>query len=435
MTGKSSEEQLLEFLYACPVGLIECDPVGDIAMMNPHAMQHLLPLAGTRDAGNLFTALEQHAPELRSLVAAYAPPTGRICDGHRIVVDLGAGRRTQVPKVLACTIVKLGPDRLMATLSDISQQVVQEERLRQADAWFATLLNDVNEYAAITITPGGRIVAADACFARQTGHDHEAVVGQRLADVLGSDTSGGDLRLDEQVEIAARDGWHLQEGWQQRANGERYWCQRLVVAQTEAERRLGAAAHGAFSVILRDVPRQGRAADDLRRLLTCDHLTGASNRRHFSQAMEREQSHWRDLRQSLSLVTLDLDHFKAVNDTYGHPVGDTLLRRVAETCAGLLPPRGIFARLGGEEFGALLPRYDVHQALDLAEEMRRAVAALSIDTPGGAFSPTASFGVATLDEAGGSIDALIALADKRLYAAKRDGRNRVHRPGIDADAA
>ncbi|WP_344725132.1 hypothetical protein, partial [Agrococcus terreus] len=87
MTDKSSEEQLLEFLYACPVGLIECDAAGDIGMMNPYAMQHLLPLAGPRDAGNLFAAMERHAPELRSIVAAHVPATGRICDGHRIFVD------------------------------------------------------------------------------------------------------------------------------------------------------------------------------------------------------------------------------------------------------------------------------------------------------------------------------------------------------------
>lgn len=96
MSEKSSEEQLLEFLYACPVGLLECDLAGEIAMMNPHAMQHLLPLAGPRDASNLFAAFEQHAPELRSLVAAYKPALGKICDGHRIFVDLvldGASRR------------------------------------------------------------------------------------------------------------------------------------------------------------------------------------------------------------------------------------------------------------------------------------------------------------------------------------------------------
>lgn len=424
MNAKSSEEQLLEFLYACPVGLIECDLSGQIALMNPHAMQHLLPLAGSRDAGNLFEALEQHAPELRSVVAGYARATGRICDGHRIFVDLGPARRTKGPKVLACTIVRLGTDRLMVTLSDISQQVVQEERLRQADTWFATLLNDVNDYAALAITPDGKIASANVCFTRQTGHDSADVTGRDLADVLGTDSTGGDLRLEEQIEIAGREGWHLQEGWQQRSDGGRYWCQRLVVARSDEETPLPSG----FSVVLRDVPRREAASADLRRLLTTDHLTGASNRRHFSQVMEREQIHWRELRQSVALVVLDLDHFKAVNDTHGHPAGDSVLRRVTDVCTALLPPRGVFARLGGEEFGALLPRYDREQAIGLAEEMRKAIAALTIETPAGVLTATASMGCATLDEADGSIDALIALADERLYAAKRAGRNQVFRP-------
>lgn len=422
MSEKSSEEQLLEFLYACPVGLIECDANGEIVLMNPHAMQHLLPLAGPRDSGNLFAALEQHAPELRSLAATYHAGTGKICDGHRIFVDLGRGRRTQAPKVLACTMVKLGPDRLMVTLSDISQQVVQEERLRQADTWFATLLDGVNEYATLAITPEGRMTSVNGCFTRQTGYDSDTVLGLNLAEVLGSDSTGGDLRLQEQVEIAGRDGWHLQEGWQSRANGDRYWCQRLVVAQCDGD----APQPTGYSVVLRDVPRRETAAEDVRRLLTCDHLTGASNRRHFSHVMEREQTRWRELRQSVSLIVLDLDHFKAVNDTYGHPAGDALLCRVVETCAALLPPRGIFARLGGEEFGALLPRYDREQAVELAEQMRRAIGALRVETALGELKATASLGCATLDEAAGSIDTLIKLADERLYAAKKAGRNQVY---------
>lgn len=426
MNATASEEQLLEFLYACPVGLIECDATGEIGMMNPHAMQHLLPLAGARDAGNLFAAMEQHAPELRSIVAAFAPATGRICDGHRVFVDLGAGRRNAAPKVLACTLVKLGADRFMATLADISQQVAQEQRLLQADTWFATLLNGINDYAALTITPDGEIEAANAAFTRQTGHDCTTVIGRNLADVLATDTSGGDLHLDAQLAIAARDGWHLQEGWQHRANGERYWCQRLVVARSEGVD--AALIVSGFSVILRDVPRREAASEDLRRLLTCDHLTGAANRRYFSQVLEREQAQWRELRHSLSLIVLDLDHFKRVNDTHGHPTGDVLLRRVTEVCSALLPPRGIFARLGGEEFGALLPRHDREQAMRLAETLRAAIAGLEVETPDGVLRTTASFGCATLDEAEGSIDALIELADERLYAAKQEGRNRVHHP-------
>jgi diguanylate cyclase (GGDEF)-like protein len=438
MAAASSEEHLLEFLYACPIGLIECNAAGEIAMINPHAMQHLLPLAGPRDAGNLFSALEQHAPEVRSMVAAFASATGKICDGHRIFVDLGVGRRNTAAKVLACTLVKLGPDRLMATLADISQQVVQEQRLRQADTWFATLLDGINDYAALTVTADGKIASADASFTRQTGQDYADVIGRKLTDALnigavasgeagsGEASESGDLHLDAQLAIAERDGWHLQEGWQQRADGARYWCQRLVVARSDDTD----AVLSGFSVILRDVPRHDAAAQDLRRLLTCDHLTGAANRRHFSQAMEREQAHWQELRQPLSLVLLDLDHFKGVNDRYGHPVGDVLLCRVAEACTALLPPRGVFARLGGEEFGALLPRYDQDQAMALAEDLRQVISDLEVETSLDVLRTTASFGYATFDETEGSIEALLALADKRLYAAKREGRNRVFHPDV-----
>jgi diguanylate cyclase (GGDEF)-like protein/PAS domain S-box-containing protein len=421
MTETSGEEELLEFLYACPVGLIECNAAGEIGLMNPHAMQHMLPLAGPRGVSNLFLAFEHHAPELRSMAEAFVPATGRICDGHRIFVDLGPGKSGATPKVLACTLVKLGAGRLMATLADISQQVLHENRLRQADTWFATLLDGVNGYAALTITPDGQIASADACFARQTGYEPADVTGHNLADVLSTDLQGGDLRLDEQLAIAVREGWHLQEGWQQRANGERYWCQRLVVARSAHDNE----TLPRFSVVLRDVPRREAATEDVRRLLTRDHLTGAANRRHFSQAMAREQESWRELRQSLSLVVLDLDHFKAVNDTHGHPVGDTLLRRVTEVCSALLPPRGIFARLGGEEFGVLLPRYDHDQAMELAERLREAIAAAVIEAPSGTLRVTASLACATLDETEGSIKALIALADKRLYSAKHAGRNQV----------
>lgn len=71
MSEHSGDEKLLEFLYACPIGLIECDARGDISMINPHAMQHLMPIAGERDVGNLFAAFEKHAPELHNLATAF----------------------------------------------------------------------------------------------------------------------------------------------------------------------------------------------------------------------------------------------------------------------------------------------------------------------------------------------------------------------------
>ncbi|MET0270683.1 MAG: diguanylate cyclase [Sphingomonas sp.] len=420
----SDEEQLLEFLYAVPIGLIECDAAGEIGMINPHAMQHLLPLAGTRDMGNLFAMLERHAPELRHLVTDYRQPIGRICDGHRITVDLGSGGRASAPKVLACTVVKLGPERLMATLADISVQVAQEQRLRQADAWFAALIDQCNDYAVVTLTTAGEVASANESFTKQTGHGCDSILGRPLATVLGDTPLDGEHGLAEQLVLAARDGWHLVEGWQNRASGERYWCQRLVVScHGEATAQVTS-----YLVVLRDVPHRGTTTDELRRLLTCDHLTGAANRMHFSQMLERARLQWEDSRQAVALVTFDLDHFKRINDAHGHPVGDTLLRQVSQACLALLPARGTLARLGGEEFGALLPRCDATQAMTVAEAMRQAIAAIGLNMDGVTLHATASFGFATLDEVDGAVDALMTLADQRLYAAKREGRNRVHCP-------
>ena len=130
----SAESELLEFLYACPVGLIECDATGTMGIVNPHAMQYLLPLAGDRDPTNLFSALEKHAPELRDIVLSAANPIGRICEGHRIIVDHESTNLKNEPTVLSCTIVRLSPNRLMVTLADVSTEVEREERLSQSEA-------------------------------------------------------------------------------------------------------------------------------------------------------------------------------------------------------------------------------------------------------------------------------------------------------------
>ena len=420
----ASEDELLTFLYACPVGLIECRTDGEIVLINPHAMLHLLPLARERGVDNLFLALEQHAPELRNLVEGFEPATGKICEGHRVVVDLGPGRRDSDPKVLSCTLVRLGAERILATVTDISLQVAQERRLVLADAWFSTLLDRINDYAVLTITADGSVDSVNESFTRQTGHACKEVLHSPLGDILTHDRARGTLGLADQLRIAEREGWFLEEQWQERKNGERYWCQRLIVARMEHH---GATLAG-FSVVLRDVPHRNAATAELRRLLNNDHLTGAANRAHFRRVLEREHVHWRDRDRPLSLILLDLDHFKSVNDSHGHPAGDTVLRKVAEACTIMLRPRDLVGRLGGEEFGVLLPGTTLETASEIAEHLRCAVARIIVQGPLEPVSVTASLGCATLSEVDGSVDALIRLADKRLYDAKNGGRNRVNGP-------
>ena len=426
------DQSLLEFLYACPVGLVEIDRIGTILMINPHAMKHLMPIAAGLPQGltNLFNVFEGCAPELRNRLDYFEPLHGIVCEGHRITIDLRR-EKGRARKVLSCTLVKLGADRAMVTISDITVQVQHEDRLRLAETWFGSLLGGVNDYAALGITSEGMVASVNESFTRQTGHAHDTVIGLSLALLLDTDPASGSLCLADQLQIAEREGWFLDEHWQRRLNGERYRCQRLLAVCMSDD---GETVAG-YTVILRDVAHHASDASDLRRLLTQDHLTGAVNRTHFLQRFETLESQSTRKNQPLSLVMIDIDHFKSINDRYGHPVGDIVLRAFVTACTDVLRPGDLFARVGGEEFAVLLAHTTLAEALLLAERLRDAVATTRIAIPGGEISITASFGCVMSGDRLRTVDAIISTADTFLYEAKRSGRNRVCGPQAVAVAA
>lgn len=171
-------------------------------------------------------------------------------------------------------------------------------------------------------------------------------------------------------------------------------------------------------------------ADEARRaaesMAVTDALTGTYNRRHFFIAGERGFAHARRLHEPASLLLLDVDDFKAVNDLHGHALGDRVLIAVAQACMACMRESDLLARYGGEEFVALLPATDLAHALQVAERIRAAVAGLQFNTDTGAsVRPTVSVGVAMLTRASTTFDALLAQADSAMYRAKRSGKNRV----------
>jgi diguanylate cyclase (GGDEF)-like protein len=156
-----------------------------------------------------------------------------------------------------------------------------------------------------------------------------------------------------------------------------------------------------------------------------DGLTGLANRRHAEEALVGELARAERFANPLSVVIADLDDFKAVNDTHGHPTGDAVLRAFADVLRETLREIDVAARWGGEEFALLLPGTDLQGAVHVAERVRAALADRAVLTPEGAvLRVTASFGVASYPD-GASADALVAAADEALYEAKRAGKNRV----------
>jgi diguanylate cyclase (GGDEF)-like protein len=167
-----------------------------------------------------------------------------------------------------------------------------------------------------------------------------------------------------------------------------------------------------------------KLGSELARLEVLDTATGVPNRRGFYQALAPWMALARRPGLPTALVVLNIDHFKRVNDSYGHPVGDAVLKTIVDTCRQQLRDSDLMGRLGGAEFAIQLPRTNLADALMVAERIRAAVAALPVKTERAVLQLTASLGVTTI-RAEDSTVSLFKRADEALQAAKQAGRNRV----------
>jgi diguanylate cyclase (GGDEF)-like protein len=172
-----------------------------------------------------------------------------------------------------------------------------------------------------------------------------------------------------------------------------------------------------------------------KRLSFHDGLTGIFNHQHFISEVDLALRALEKKLGSACLVSLDLDHFKQVNDTHGHAMGDAVLRRTVAICQQQLRPIDLFGRLGGEEFGILLLDCSREQGMAIADRIRLAIGATEVDRDGCVVSFSASFGLACTDTSGYGLQRLFMDADAALYRAKHAGRNRVIADSEDSNLA
>ena len=190
-------------------------------------------------------------------------------------------------------------------------------------------------------------------------------------------------------------------------------------------------AHGLlFTAVIRDVSERKRVESELRRMATTDPLTGLNNRRRFMELAEVEMARLRRYGRAVSVLMLDIDRFKAINDTHGHAVGDHALVRLAEVCRDELRDTDHIGRLGGEEFAIILPEPPLASATEVAERLRQRLALAEVPiVPGdhrhGCLRMTVSIGVAMCGDEESSIERALGRADRALYEAKAAGRNRI----------
>ncbi|WP_192022240.1 GGDEF domain-containing protein [Shewanella sp. WPAGA9] len=201
--------------------------------------------------------------------------------------------------------------------------------------------------------------------------------------------------------------------------------QRLAESETENNRLFMALLIMVISLLSLASIRAKQTQKRLKRLAQYDSLTQIFNRGHFTSAAQEAITACQKNQDTISCILFDLDNFKGINDKHGHGCGDWVLKHVASTCDDLKRKQDIFARIGGEEFCVVLSNCNAEMAMNIAEDYRKAIAALDSSPSGYEFPISASFGVTDSQQSDYSLEALTSNADSAMYLAKHTGRNRV----------
>lgn len=282
--------------------------------------------------------------------------------------------------------------------------------------------------AAVNAVPSGIVITdTDACvewanpaFTELTGYAIEEALGRRPAELVRSGLQGKDFYKRLWDTICAGQVWRGE--LINKRKDESLYHEALTIAPVSDEH--GSIQH--FVAIKEDISERKRLEARLIELARTDPLTGLANRRAFTESLGAELDRMRRHGHPLSVLMLDVDLFKRVNDQHGHATGDRVLRTVAEAMRTNVRATDALGRVGGEEFAIALVETGGDAALELAERIRSAVAAARIETHGQSIGVTMSVGV-TVARGDDTVDGVLSRADAALYAAKSGGRNRVTR--------
>ncbi len=330
-------------------------------------------------------------------------------DGVRIWVEVSATR--------------LSDGNFQGIARDVTQRKQMEQKLRQ--------LSSAVEHGPSSIlisNAEGQIEYVNLKFTEVTGFTLEEVLGRTPFDTFGATEMQAEARLQHVQTIRSGRDWHG-EMLNLRKNGETYWASVSISPVMDAN---GSITH--FVAVSEDITDRKEAEEKIRRLnaglerlATTDYLTGLYNRRYFMQRGSEEFKRALRSNHPLSFLMLDVDHFKAVNDTHGHQAGDMALQQVAAALKDGLRETDILGRIGGEEFAVLLPDTQLNDAILLGQRICRSMEVAELSIPGRvlAISLTISVGIAGLEAGMSGIEDVFRNADKALYKAKRNGRNRV----------
>lgn len=309
----------------------------------------------------------------------------------------------------------------LAVMDDITGRKQAEEEVLRLSEWNELLLNSAGE-GIYGVDPDGCCSFVNPAALALLGFEKEEVLGQNTHQLFHHHHMDGSPHLQEEcpIDLTRRDGIRRRgENTFIRKNGEVFPVQMTVTPMHERGELVG------VEVVFQDISRRKAMEKELVRLATTDPLTGVANRRRLLDEMDMELARVKRFSDPAAFLMVDIDHFKRLNDAHGHAVGDAVLQHLAELSRLHLRRVDLFGRLGGEEFGILLPGTDRAGALSFAESFRGKVAGSALQSGKGTISFTVSIGLAAFGSADAAPDDILARADAALYRAKEGGRNRV----------
>jgi len=389
--------------------VVAFDGGGAVMAMNPLAVQLLNPFVAPTAMSNAFALL---APLMDDLIARAASSSSGevIVMRHRSTLTTSQRPPVTIELSVHCT----SPSQFVAIMTDVTALMRQEQELRRERDRIRLIVEMVHDYGIYTVDRSGTIDSWNASGQRLFGLSASEAMGRSLAATgITSEAVIGEL-----LDGAIFAGWRRVEGWSKRNDGTPFFADTMISPLVD-----GDGLPDSFAVITRDATEARHREDQLRLEADTDPLTKLSNRRGFASRAERVIKACEAGGAPATVLMFDIDHFKRVNDTYGHDGGDVVLRVLGEVLRSGLRKLDLIGRLGGEEFVVLLPGVHLDAAAKTAETLRAAVDALMIEvSPGVMGQVTVSIGVALLQS---DLTDALTRADRGLYLAKEGGRDGV----------
>lgn len=348
---------------------------------------------------------------------------------RRVLVGVLASRETlhsagfcwhdrQTDATYRVRALRLSARSLAITVDDVSSQKHAEARLKESAESLHILVEA--SFEGIAIHRDATVLLCNDAFSQMLGCDRSEIIGQNATKWTAPESR------DLLMRNVRTNYEHAYEAVWVRSDGSRF-CVEIRGKSCTYQGKVARVA------AVRDISERKRAAtltrdvERLEQLSTTDGLTGLTNHRHFQTRLQAETERARRSNLALSLLMVDVDHFKRFNDRYGHPSGDTALREVARVLSDGRRINDLVCRYGGEEFAIVLPDTDGDAAEGLAERIRVRFTGQAESATKHLHGLTVSIGVASAPEDGSTAQDLLQSADVALYRAKRRGRNRVQR--------